>query len=73
MKKNNTEKVLKAIGAQIKTYRKAKGYTQDGLAEHADINTKHLSDIELGKYNVSIAYLCKIANALGVSYRELVK
>ena len=73
MVENNVEALLKQIGSNIKTYRKQKGagWTQEKLAEQAGINSKHLSDIERGKYNISIAYLCKIANALEVSYRQL--
>ena len=75
MKKNDTNTVLTQIGANIKAYRKQKGldWTQEKLAEKASINSKHLSDIELGKFNVSIGYLCKIADALGISYRQLIE
>lgn len=73
MGKNNVEALLKQIGSNIKALRKQKGtgWTQEKLAEQAGISSKHLSDIELGKYNVSVAYLCKIADALGVSYKQL--
>lgn len=73
MEKNNVEALLKQIGSNIKVLRKQKNprWTQEDLAELAGISPKHLSDIERGKYNVSIAYLCKIANALEVPYKEL--
>lgn len=73
MEKNNVEALLKQIGSNIKALRKQKGpgWTQEKLAELAGISSKHLSDIERGKYNVSVAYLCKIADALGVSYTQL--
>lgn len=73
MEKNNVEALLKRIGSNIKACRREKGsdWTQERLAEQAGINSKHLSDIEQGKYNVSIAYLCRIADALGVSYGQL--
>ncbi len=73
MVENNVKALLKQIGLNIKTYRKQKGadWTQEKLAEQAGINSKHLSGIEQGRYNISIVYLCKIADALNVSYRQL--
>jgi len=73
MEENNVEALLRQIGSNIKACRKQKGpgWTQEKLAELAGISSKHLSDIERGKYNVSIAYLCKIANALEVPYKQL--
>lgn len=67
----NTESYLNKIGQNIRALRLKRGLTQEELAENAGINYKHLSDIELGKYNVSIDYLNKIAHALVTSIETL--
>ncbi len=67
-----SEQYLKRIGENIKALRIAQGMTQERLAELANINEKHLSDIELAKQNISIDYLCKIAAALEASVEFLV-
>lgn len=64
VKKNNT------FGNRLKELRKAKGYTQQSLAEKADIDEKHLSRVENGKYFPTYTTLNKLLNALGVSVEE---
>ncbi len=38
------------FGKKLRILRKAKGFTQEVLAEKAEIDEKHLSRIEYGKY-----------------------
>ncbi|WP_179298548.1 helix-turn-helix domain-containing protein [Evansella halocellulosilytica] len=52
------------LGVTIRKYREKKQYSQELLAEYADMNPKYISDIELGKYNLTFYILCKIAAAL---------
>lgn len=66
-----SEQYIQQIGKNIKALRVSQGLTQERLAELADINEKHLSDIELAKQNISIDYLCKIATALNTSVEFL--
>ena len=54
------------LGERIKEVRKAKGFTQEQLAELVDIEQKHVSRIELGKNAPTIDRLEKIAAALNV-------
>lgn len=60
---NNT-KVL--LGTRIREIRKARGYTQEQLAEMIDIEQKHVSRIESGKSFPTIDRLEKMAVALNV-------
>ena len=62
----------KNIGAQIRLLRTQQGMTQAQLAGFAEISTQYLSEVELGKRNVSIDLLAKIANELHVSLNELI-
>lgn len=63
--------VEKAIGKRIQQYRKAKGLTQEQLAEKLDISTNHLSAIERGVYGVKLEMLVRIINLLGCSADDL--
>ena len=59
------------LGRIIRSLRNTKGWTQQELGEHADINYKFVGAIERGQQNPSFAVLAKIAAALGVELREL--
>ena len=52
------------IGLCIQMLRKARGMTQEQLAELADLSVSHVRQVELGAKNVSIAALYRIADAL---------
>jgi len=54
----------KSLGKRIKAVRKAKGFTQEQLAESIGIDPKHLSRVECGINLPSIDLLTKIANTL---------
>ena len=55
------------IGARIRKFRKAKGYSQEFLAEKVDISTTHMSHIETGSTKLSLPVLVDIAAVLGVT------
>jgi transcriptional regulator with XRE-family HTH domain len=59
-----TSQVLSLMGSRIRKLRKEKGWTQETLAENADINDKEVSHIELGNRNVTIETLIKISECL---------
>lgn len=60
----DTEKIRKA--------RKELNKTQAVVAEMANISQTHYSSIENGKESPSIATLARIADALGLSVRDLI-
>lgn len=49
------------------------GLTQEQLAERADLHWTYVSGIERGQRNVSIVKLYRIATALQLRVRDLVK
>lgn len=59
------------FGKRLRELRKSKGYTQQALAEKAEIDEKHLSRVENGKYFPTYATLNKLLAALGVSLEEV--
>lgn len=61
----------KLLGKRIKELRKAKGYTQEKLAEMIDIETCSLSAIEIGRHYPSMPTVVKIAEKLDVELKSL--
>ena len=59
------------FGKRLRELRKSRGYTQQCLAEKAEIDEKHLSRVENGKYFPSYATLNKLLTALGVTLDEV--
>ena len=55
------------IGKKIKEKRISKGLTQDYIANMADVNTSHISNIENNRVKVSLTTLVQICNALDVT------
>lgn len=69
-----TQKLMKAIGKNIKVRRSELGMTQEKLSELADINEKFLSSIENGKEgNISVGYLVSIAIGLDTTITSLIE
>jgi transcriptional regulator with XRE-family HTH domain len=66
--KANTKTLL---GQKIKELRKARGLSQDRLSEKIDIDSKHLSRIEVGHNFPSLDTLQKLADALHVELKDL--
>ena len=67
------KKLKKDISVNIKKYRKERHYTQEELAEKADISYDFMRKIETtkGEYGFSVITLYRLALALNVSVDEL--
>lgn len=61
------------VGFRIKKAREANGFTQEELAEYADISPNHLSVIERGIKSPKLETFIDITNALGVSADSLLQ
>jgi transcriptional regulator with XRE-family HTH domain len=66
-------KYLKAFGKRLAEVRRSRGYTQEQLAEKANITTLSLGYIEQGRRWPRIATLQKLARYLDVNIAELFK
>lgn len=62
---------LKRFGVRVSELRKAKNLSQEGLAELADLHRTYIGAIERGERNLSLVNIIKIADALGISVKEL--
>ncbi len=63
----------KIFGEVIKRLRIERKLSQEALALNADIDRTYISDIEKGERNVSMNIVFKLANALQISFSELIK
>ena len=66
-----SEFIYQTIGERIRSIRKARGLTQEALAESAAIDRSHMGFIEQGRRKPTIATLAKIAKVLDIPLAEL--
>ncbi len=67
------QKTLKSLGKRIAEIRKAKGVTQQQLAERINTSVVTIAYIETGKRSPRVWTLSKIADSLKVSISDLFK
>lgn len=65
--------ILKVIGTNVRKYRKLRNWSQERLAEEADLHPTYISGIERGIRNVSGLNIERIAKALKIKPYELLK
>ncbi len=63
----------KLVGRNLVRVRREKGLTQEQLEVLSGYSQQYLSGLERGRRNPTIIALYELAQALGVSYLELVK
>jgi len=67
----HSEVVVKAVGRRIRELRKKKGWSQEYLADEAEMHRSYMWGIEQGRRNPSLRNLTRIADALGVAVSAL--
>lgn len=65
------EDIKKLVGDRIRALRKERGYSQERLADKAELHYTHIGSIERGEKNWSIETLVKVANGLNVEISVL--
>lgn len=71
MKPTTREALLKAIGRRIAELRRARGLTQEALAEKIEVTPRYLQSVEGGHENLTVGSLVDLANALRVHVAAL--
>lgn len=71
MKRTLPARYRAALGQRIRTLRKAQNFTQQHLANLADIELSTLNRAELGKAALSVTNLVAISEALHIHPKEL--
>jgi transcriptional regulator with XRE-family HTH domain len=68
-----TRQQLKILGATIRRYRSQAGMSQEKLAEKAELHPVYLGKVERGEQWISLHALLRLAEALGVRARDLLR
>jgi transcriptional regulator with XRE-family HTH domain len=63
----------KTLGQNVRRFRQKLGWSQETLAERADMHWTFISGVERARYNVSLDSIVRIAKALGRRPHELLK
>ncbi|MBI5499778.1 MAG: helix-turn-helix transcriptional regulator [Deltaproteobacteria bacterium] len=71
MREHDPDRVLRDVGRRIAELRRQKGYTQERLAEKAEVSIKFLQRVEGGRENLTVRSLTRFAALLQVGVPEL--
>ena len=63
----------KSLGRAIREYRKKAEMTQERLGELANLNPKYIGEVERTEKTISLDALVRVAKALKVRLRDLVR
>ena len=59
------------LAQAVRRERERRGWTQEHLAERADLHSRHVQKLEYASVNVSMKTLARLCDALGVDVRRL--
>ncbi|MHB8217789.1 MAG: helix-turn-helix domain-containing protein [Candidatus Sulfotelmatobacter sp.] len=68
---SHVTQLLLRVGKRVRNLRTDRGWSQEELADRSGVNRSYMSRVELGKSDVSLSVLHKIARTLGISLAEL--
>jgi DNA-binding XRE family transcriptional regulator len=69
--KSDYKNIKSAFGERLRSLRLSKDLSQEKLAELADLDRTYISSVELGKRNISIVNICRLASALQIEIKVL--
>jgi transcriptional regulator with XRE-family HTH domain len=59
--------LIESFGLTVRRLREGRGWSQEQLAGHADLNRSYVGEIERGQVIVSLVTIQKLSGALGLS------
>ena len=65
--------IVERFGKNVRRHRLDKGWSQERLADAADLERAYLTHLELGRRNPTLKTAYRIAEALGVDIRLLLE
>lgn len=63
--------IARELGERLRAYRTQRGWSQEELAERADLHTTYIGQLERGEKNATIESISKVAAALNISLSKL--
>lgn len=67
-----TDERIVAFGKRVREVRKAKGISQEKLAEMAGIDRSYMGNIERGEKNITLKKIYEICDALQIDIKLLI-
>ena len=67
------DQLLRSVGARVRYCREKRQWTQEDLAERAELDRSYIAGIEAGLRNPSIKAVAKIARGLDLTLSELLQ
>jgi transcriptional regulator with XRE-family HTH domain len=71
VRRRRSENAATALGRRIRSLRNAKDWSQEDLAERAELDRSYIAGIEVGTRNPSLKALERLATALSVRLSQL--
>ncbi len=71
MVKKREAQIQQHFGERVRELRKQKGLSQEALALACELDRTYIGGVERGERNISLVNIHRIADALGVTVREL--
>jgi len=68
-----SQTLVESFGIAVRRLREANGWSQEQLAERAELNRSYVGEIERGQAISSIVTVDKLARALGVTSAKLLQ
>ncbi len=65
------DNIITKYGQTIRALRQSRNISQEQLADLCGLHRTYISDVELGKRNVSLENIDRIASALNISISEI--
>uniref|UniRef100_A0A372IIT7 XRE family transcriptional regulator n=1 Tax=Paracidobacterium acidisoli TaxID=2303751 RepID=A0A372IIT7_9BACT len=62
---------MKSLGQRLRERRASLGWTQEELADRAEIDRSYVGGVERGIRNLTFTVLCQLCDALGCDVAEL--
>ena len=63
--------IARELGERLRAYRTQRGWSQEEMAERADLHTTYIGQLERGEKNATIESISKVAAALDISLSKL--
>ena len=68
-----SDNVVRKVGRRIRELRQKKGWSQEKLAEEANLHRTYIGQVERGEKSIGVENLFRIAKALGVPAAAIVR